>query len=138
MRDHPFRNKAAPPGTHSSIWLNTRPPSREPTENPSSAGYECPSMKMAKSLKHQPHADVQSIEMSVSLLWITRIEIRFWQTVTPLMQRSRLLQFLIRFIYDLISGRSLKWVFGMSALFAVIMFAIGFITGLVYPLIAAF
>lgn len=95
-------------------------------------------MKMAKSLKHQPHADVQSIEMSVSLLWITRIEIRFWQTVTPLMQRSRLLQFLIRFIYDLISGRSLKWVFGMSALFAVIMFAIGFITGLVYPLIAAF
>lgn len=95
-------------------------------------------MKTVRSSKPQLHADVQSMEMNASILWFTRLEIRFWQTVTPLMQQSPMLRLVIRFSYNLISGKPFMWVVGISALFALIMFALGFIIGLVYPLLAGF
>lgn len=95
-------------------------------------------METARSSRLQPHADGQLADMSASLLWLTRMEIRFWQTVTPLMQNSRFIQWLIRAAYNVLGGKSIFWVIGIAAVLSFIAFVLGFITGLVYPQFAAF
>jgi hypothetical protein len=95
-------------------------------------------MKTAKSLRLQLHAEGQHVDMNTSVMWKIRIEIRFWQTVTHLMQHSRVVQWLVRSTYAVLDGKPILWVLGIAAVLSFIAFVVGFITGLVYPQFAAF
>lgn len=85
---------------------------------------------MAKYYGHQLRAETWHTEFPRYAGWITKLEIQFWHIFTPLMQRSWIIQRCIRFVYNVIEGRPLVWVFGMAAVFSIISFFIGYFWGL--------
>lgn len=90
-------------------------------------------MKMAKFSAPPPHADILVIRMDARTT-LNRLEIQFWQNFTPLMSRSRVIRWKVRFGYNLLEGKPLSWVIKVAVLASVITFFFGFAAGLVLML----
>lgn len=87
-------------------------------------------MKMAKYSAPPPHADVLSIPMDARAT-LRQLEIQFWMKFTPLMVRSRVIKWLVRFGYNVLEGKPLAWVIKIAVFASALAFVAGFITSLV-------
>ena len=87
-------------------------------------------MKTVKFSAPPPRVDVLVIPMDARAT-LNRLEIQFWQNFTPLMGRSRVIKWLVRFGYNLLEGKPLSWVIKIAIFTSVITFIFGFVAGLV-------
>jgi Ni,Fe-hydrogenase I cytochrome b subunit len=61
--------------------------------------------------------------------YLYQIEIRFWHLATTMMIHSRITQVLIRFGYNVLTGKPWTWLIAASSISAGIMFLLGYLFG---------
>lgn len=63
--------------------------------------------------------------------YLYQIEMRFWHIATPMMGQSRVLQAIIRFVYNVLIGKPWKWLVAMTSVSATIMWLVGYLLGII-------
>lgn len=88
-------------------------------------------MKKEKYYANLAHVEHWRIPVDAGS-YFNKIELQFWQILTSWMLQSKLLQWVIRFGFNVVEIKPWYWLLGVTAVMSVFLYILGFVLGILW------